>query len=84
MALKIMKEFLDGFTPDHVYCVITHCDLYEPDQEQMMAKLESFEKYGGVKCHPHNVFTFNQTVESLVPFVCSISDDNPMFIRHDL
>ena len=85
LALKCMREFLVGFSAQRVFCVITHCDKFKPDEEQMKSKIESFKKYGGVECPMDHIIQFNGTWKSLVPLITKIQGDQMTFasdIRH--
>lgn len=42
IALKAIKNFFENFSPKQVFCIITHCDCAEPDQETIEKKLRSF------------------------------------------
>ena len=33
IALKAIKNFFENFSPNQVFCIITHCDRDQPDDE---------------------------------------------------
>lgn len=81
IALKAIKNFFDNFQPSQVFCVITHCDKERPDDKQVAMKLESMKKWGGFEIPLENVIYYNNTPESLQPFVDKLKPGNMQFAQ---
>ena len=61
IAMKAIKEFLDNLSPQHVFVVVTHCDIKNPDPTTINEKIESLKKSGGIDIKKENVILFNNT-----------------------
>jgi len=68
-ALKAINRFLKDIKPDFIYCLITHCDLYQPTEEDITMKLDSFKRFAQVDCPRDHVIKFNNKPESLKELV---------------
>ncbi len=63
--MKTIYNFFENFNPNHVFVIITHCDLMKPDPHIINNKIESLKKWGGFEIKKENVILFDNTKESL-------------------
>ncbi|TNV72682.1 hypothetical protein FGO68_gene346 [Halteria grandinella] len=79
IALRAIKNFFENFSPNQVFCIITHCDCAAPDEDTVTKKLESFKKWGGFEVPRENVIYFKNTPESLQPLIDNLKRGNMKF-----
>jgi hypothetical protein len=79
IAMKAIKEFLDNLSPQHVFVVVTHCDIKNPDPTTINEKIESLKKSGGIDIKKENVILFNNTAKSLQPLINKLTRGNMNF-----
>ncbi|TNV80944.1 hypothetical protein FGO68_gene1750 [Halteria grandinella] len=79
IALKAIKNFFENFSPNQVFCIITHCDCQAPDESTVAKKLDSFKKWGGFEVPKDNVVYFKNTPESLQPLIDKLKRGNMKF-----
>ena len=77
--MKAIKEFLDNLSPQHVFVVVTHCDIKNPDPTTINEKIESLKKSGGIDIKKENVILFNNTAKSLQPLINKLTRGNMNF-----
>ena len=62
-----MKNFLIGLVPNKVFVIITHCDLVNPEDNEISEMIEEYKILSGLKIPPENVIKFGNVEEHLKP-----------------
>jgi hypothetical protein len=78
-------SFLENFSPDRVFLVITHCDVH-PDavtEEHVAGKLESLKTFAGLDIPRDNVILSDNTIESIQPIFDRLSHGEMKFLPKD-
>jgi hypothetical protein len=82
IAAKALMNFLVNFSPDRVFLVITHCDIY-PDavtEEYVAGKLESLKTFSGLDIPRDNVILLENTIETIKPLFDRLSYGEMKFL----
>jgi hypothetical protein len=75
-------NFLESFSPDRVFLVITHCDIF-PDavtEEHVAGKLESLKIFAGLDIARDNVILSENTIETIQPLFDRLSYGEMKFL----
>ena len=64
MSCKAITKFFTDFDPSRVFLIITHCDKSMPNEDFIMGKLKSLEKWGDLTIPRENVILYKNSKES--------------------
>ena len=74
MAAKALMSFLENFSPNCVFLVMTHCDNCDlPTEEDVAGKLESLKTFAGLDIPRDNVILSENTIETIQPLFDRLS-----------
>jgi hypothetical protein len=77
-------NFLENFSPDRVFLVITHCDVCGlPNEEHVIGKLESLKAFAGLEIPRDNVIMSENTIETIQPLFDRLSYGKMKFLQKD-
>jgi hypothetical protein len=77
-------SFLENFSPDRVFLVITHCDGCDlPTDEDVVGKLESLKTFVGLEIPRDNVIMSENTIETIQPLFDRLSYGEMKFLPKD-
>ena len=79
MAIKAVSKLLKDSKPQHIFLVVTHCDIQEPHEEMIRQKLETYKKFAGIEIPEKNIVRFDNSMESLFPLVEGITQGTMHF-----